>query len=224
VALIGACGATIGAIKFGVGANPKSYSHDSPQALFRANPSSVGIPSGARWHQDVIPGSVHLASTLQVPSVGKIQYWIAQSTQHGLCQAIRLPDGTWVGGANKFDIGGLVPACLPAPSDCRGCFPRLINGYYYDDAKIPAAHHRWWRIEYGVAPTHGHPIEVRDAVSGASAPVVNGRYFAILLSGNIVPLPNKSCSLIYVACWPFVRLQTLNAAGQVLSQGKPSRL
>jgi hypothetical protein len=66
-----------------------------PTTLFehsRAGASGTGIP-----HQRVIPATVRKIDAFQVPGVGLVQYWVADTAQHGVCQALRRPDGTWAG-------------------------------------------------------------------------------------------------------------------------------
>jgi hypothetical protein len=120
-----------------------------------------------------------------VPGVVLFQYWIAQSTRHWRCEAFRLPDGTWDGFPNNFGVGGAVPGCYPPRLDSPIWVSRLRTawpgGFYYDDVQIPLAGGRARRIEYGVTLTGGRAVRVRDIFSGASAPVIDGLYFAILL-------------------------------------------
>jgi hypothetical protein len=105
-----AAGGTAGAIQFGV------FTHASPKALFKADPAG-------RWSPDpdvqVIPGTVHRATTFSVPGVGRFEYWIALSRPKGwLCNAIRQPDGSWADLGtphDKYQMGGPVPGCGTSP-------------------------------------------------------------------------------------------------------------
>ena len=82
------------------------------------------------------------------------------------------------------------------------------RGFAYDQTSVPSPN-GVWRIAYGYVPTLGHPVAVRDRVSGATARLGDGRYFAIVTAlckghGCYTPAP------------PGYQLQTLDAAGGVL--------
>jgi hypothetical protein len=201
VVLCGA-GGTVGAVQL--------LSHDSPKALFKADPAGQysrfpGHTGGTG--QTVIPQSVHRAAAFTVPGVGGFAYWIALSRPSGwLCSAIRQPDGTWadLGDDNKYQLGGPVPGCGNLPW-------HDAHGFSYYNTSIQ---HRGttWRIVYGYVPATGHPATVRDKVSGVSAPIGDGRYFAIVL-----PLcKGHTCSLPVPRPGSGFRLQTIDASGRVL--------
>jgi hypothetical protein len=184
---------------FGLGA----FSHASPQALFEANPADRF--SGA-VHEAVIPQTVRLATTFAVPGFGRFEWWIALSRPKGwLCEAIRQPGGTWadLGTNDRFQLGGPVPGCGTLPW-------QDVEGFAYNQTSVRSPDGEMWQIVYGYVPTAGHPVEVRDRVSGVTVPIGDGRYFAI-----VMPLCKKS------ACGrkspPGYQLQTLNAAGWVLA-------
>jgi hypothetical protein len=174
--------ATGGAFGLGV------FSHATPKALFEGNPAAAFPGDGS---QTVDPRTVHRATTFTVPGVGRFEYWVALSTKGWLCNAIRQPDGTWADlgtPGDKYQLGGPVPGC---------------GKFFWHDARGFAYYPtgtRSWRIVYGYAPTTGQPVEIRDAVSGATAPIGDGRYFAIVLPQHR----------------PGFRLQTLDAARRVL--------
>ncbi len=199
VVLCGA-GGTVGAVQL--------LSHDGPKALFEADPQ--GQFSRRPGHfggtgQTVIPSTVRRATTFRVPGVGRFQYWIALSRPKGwLCDAIRQPDGTWAALANdKYQIGGPVPGCGAMEL-------QDVHGFDYYPTYVPAPRHRLWRLVYGYAPTTGHPVEVRDRISGVTAPIGDGRYFAI-----VIPYcQGRSCNRPAPFAW--FQLQTLDASGRVL--------
>jgi hypothetical protein len=193
--VVGAAGGTVGAIKIGV------ISHASPKTLFRANPVD-DFPSAPR--EEVVPNTVHLATTFTIPGVGRFEWWIALSTRGWLCQAIRQPDGTWADIANdKYQLGGPVPGC-------GGWTWHDRYGFAYYPTSIRSPHGRQWRVAYGYAPTIGHPVDIRDKVSGATAPIGDGRYFAI-----VMPLCSGKCNFARNPP-PGFRLQTLDRRGRVL--------
>lgn len=151
----------------------------SPKALFEANPQGQysRLPGQLTrgTGQTVIPQSVRLATTFTVSGVGKFEYWIAISRPKGwLCDAIRQPDGTWADLGKNSLLGGPVPGC-----GAMGW--QDAHGLDYYPSYVPAPRHRLWRLVYGYAPTAGHPVEIRDKVSGVTAPIGDGRYFAIVI-------------------------------------------
>ena len=200
---VAAAGATVGAIKV---AQLGAFSHATPKALFVENPAHV-FPGSPR--QTVIARTVHRVATFTVPGVGRFEYWIALSQKGWLCNAIRLPDRTWadLGNADKFDFSGPVPGC--------GGFPwHDAEGFSYWQSAVDAPHRVEWRIAWGYAPATGRPVEVRDLISGATARIGGGRYFAIVMPlckgfACVDPKPHKMP--------PGYRLETLDAAGRVLT-------
>jgi len=179
---------------FGLGA----FSHDSPKALFEANPAGPfpWRPGQGVIVPEVIPSTVRLATTFTVPGVGRFQLWVALSRPKGwLCTAIRQPDGTYAGlpSGGSYQLAGPMPGCgMLGLQD--------IRGFDYWPSSIGSADGREWWVAWGYAPRTGHPVEVRDEVSGIIAPIGDGRYFAIAI-------PQTR---------PGFRLQTLDAAGRVL--------
>jgi hypothetical protein len=179
---------------FGLGA----FSHDSPKALFEANPAGrfPWRPGLGSIIPSVIPSTVHLGTTFTVPGVGRFQLWVARSRPKGwLCTAIRQPDGTYAGllGGDKYQLSAPQPGCgLLGWQDVRG--------FDYWPGSIGSPDGRQWWIAWGYAPATDHPVEVRDAISGTTAPIGDGRYFAI-----VVPQAR-----------PGFRLETLDGAGRTL--------
>jgi hypothetical protein len=185
--------------------------HASPKALFEADPQ--GQFSRRPGHfggtgQAVIPQTVHRAATFAVPGDGSFEYWIALSQPKGwLCTAIRQPDGTWADldvPHDKYQIGGPAPGCGSLPwNDAHGF------SYYNTSTRTGDV---TWRIVYGYVPATGHPVKVRDLISGVTAPIGDGRYFAI-----VMPLcAARTCRLPVPRPGSGFRLQTLDAAGRVL--------
>lgn len=200
---VGAAGATVGAIKL---ADLGDYSHATPRALFEGNPASV-FPGSPQ--QKVIPRTVRRITTFTVPGLGQYEYWIALSRKGWLCDAVRLPDGTWadLGGKDKYDLSGPVPGCGKLPW-------HDAEGFSYVQSSVSAPNGVEWRIAYGYAAATGRPVELRDRISGATAPIGGGRYFAIVMPlckgfACVNPRPHKMP--------PGYRLETLDAAGRVLS-------
>jgi hypothetical protein len=204
---LSATGGASGAIELG------AFSHASPKALFEANPAgrSSRLPGQILEDgQTVIPQTVRLATTFAVPRVGRFEWWIGRSRPKGwLCDAIRRPDGTWadLGAGDRFQLSGPMPGCGTLPW-------QDVRGFAYNQTSVRSPDREVWRIAYGYAPTSGHPVEIRDRVSGAAPPIGGGRYFAIVMSlckGLACANPRSSQPL------PGYELQTLDAAGRVLS-------
>jgi hypothetical protein len=199
--LIGAGGAA-GAIKLGalIDASPKALFEADPQGQYPGLPGQITRGSG----QTVIPSTVRQATTFTVPGVGNFEYWIALSRPKGwLCGAIRQPDGTWADLGKNSLLGGPVPGC--GAMDWQDA-----HGFDYYPSYVDGPHHRIWRLVYGYAPTTGHPVEVRDRISGASARIGDGRYFAI-----VIPYcQGRGCDRSAPFVW--FQLQTLDASGRVL--------
>ncbi len=207
---VGATGSAVGVIKL------SQLGHASPQRLFAAEPNQMMMGPGGRppgWRQQVIPGSARHASTVTVPGVGPVQYWVASSRQHGLCTAMRLPDGTWIGFPNRYGVGGPVPGCAPPARVCHPmCVTQLIDGFFYEQTSVQQPGGRQWYIVYGVVAAPGHPTRVRDRITGASAPVYAGRYFAIVIPMGRVPAGHDPHT-------PY-QLEALSARGRVLRVGQ----
>lgn len=179
---------------FGLGA----FSRDSAKTLFEANPAGPfpWRPGQGVIVPNVVPSTVRLATTFAVPTVGRFQMWIALSRPKGwLCAAIRQPDGTWAG----LPSGAQYELTAPMPG-CGTLGWQDARGFDYWPSSIRSPDGRQWWIAWGYAPSTGHPVEVRDAVSGTIAPIGDGRYFAIVIAQNR----------------PGFRLQTLDAAGRVI--------
>lgn len=179
--------------------------HAKPRQLFIANPAHM-FPHTP--NQTVIPQTVRQATTFTVAGAGRFEFWIALSHKGWLCEAIRQPDGTWADLGNpgdRYQIGGPVPGCEGVPwQDGRG--------YSYYPTTI-ATKRGAWHIVYGYAPAIGHPAKVRDRLTGATAPIGDGRFFAI-----VIPLCRHAGCLKRVVFPRGFQLETLNAAGRVLTR------
>jgi hypothetical protein len=197
---VGATAATAGSI---LGAF--DFGHDTPRQLFRANPLRIG---GEGWAQQaVVPGTTRLVETVDIPTFGPTQFWAADSRPHGICLALRMPDGTWSGRYDKrYPLGGPIPGCMPVNT------PNVNNGFVWFEGQGAG---RWTgRIAYGIVPRVGTPVRVRDSYSGNTTRVIAGRWFAIVIppaSGRRIggDARHPLRQLIY-------RLETLDASGRVL--------
>lgn len=195
---IGATGATAGTI---LALNDFDFSHDTPTELFQANPLRVG---GQPWaSESLIPGTVRYVESVQLPTVGKAEFWSADSRPYGICLALRLPGGSWAGGeGERSHFSGPVPGCENRPVGWAGAW----NGFLFFDYQVS----NWLgRVAIGIVPTQGHPAEVRDAIGGTTTPVIDGRYFAIVIPASQSRFEEGMWHLAY-------QLETLDSAGHVL--------
>jgi hypothetical protein len=162
--------------------NPFQVAHDNaidaPLRLFENNPGVTGATPAALWHQTVIPSTVRRVETFTVPGVGLIQYWVADTEQHGICTALRLPGGTWAGLQHNGQVGGSMPGCRPTRAQVSGGALGL-DGFDYQDSAVIDNNGKPWLLTYGVVTARGDATQVRDTVSGTTAPVVEGQYFAL---------------------------------------------
>jgi hypothetical protein len=158
----------------------------SPLALFQSNPQrDHGGAVGSLWDQQVVPGSVVDAATVDLPDVGAVGFWYADTAQHGWCAALRLPSGAWVGtGDDRLDAGGTVPGCFPTREQVNGAGPPVyvIDGFDYQEGDVDArpAGGAFWRIRYGRI-TVRHAARVADLVSGRSTHVAHGDLFVLAI-------------------------------------------
>jgi hypothetical protein len=158
--------------------------------------------------ETVIPSSVHELGTFGVPGVGRIQYWVADTRQHGICGALRLADGDWAGLDNGGRDGGQFPACYPTRRQ-TGAGALIIDGFDYLQTTVPSHNGQRWYILYGAVSGSGIAVTVRDTWSRRVASLVRDDYFAIALH----PIGND---------WgDDVHLQAFNATGQrIANQGQ----
>jgi len=178
---------------------------NAPTRLFEHSPPGsccTGIP-----HQTVIPSTVRKIDTFRVPGVGPVQYWVADTAQHGLCQALRRPDGTWAGNFDHGTGGGQIPGCGPTRAQVvvrQGNSHVGLAPMSVDEASVVMKGRAgpWWDIYYGIASADD-PAGVKDPVNGLTAPLIDGRFFvmAVKQKGNC-----DGCDI----------LRAIDAAGHVL--------
>lgn len=208
--VIGATGATAATI-----ITIDSFSHDTPTQLFRDNPQGR-LRSPSPWvKQSLVPGTVRRVETLNVPGVGEAQYWTAEATHHGICVGLRLPGGVWAGSDNRFQLSGPVPGCVYrfSPDPKKGWSPQ--RGFFEVEYQVGR---RWnGRITFGTVPTVGRPVAVRDAFSGTTTRVIDGRYFAILIPPSHGQWGTVTAGRFHEQRLRY-RLETLDASGRVLAQ------
>jgi hypothetical protein len=181
----------------------------SPVALFRSNPQAHNGTTDSLWKQTVVPGSTIEAAAIDLPDVGTVGFWYADTARKGWCGALRLPDGAWVGtGEDPLDAGGTVPGCFPTREQANGQDGRayVLDGFDYQEGDIDARAHggSFWRVRYGRVMAPG-AVRVTDLASGHSTQVVHGALFALAVPD---PHPNGQTPIHLVA---------YDAAGKVVA-------
>jgi hypothetical protein len=153
----------------------------SPPALFGTYfPADTG---SGNIVQNVIPDTVKQIATVDIPKVGPIALWHADTTEGGYCLGLRLSDGSWLGLqwqepgtlAGSLAVGGVVPGCFPTGviSGARHHLEWLEN-----DIDASSVGGTWWRIRSGVITVPG-AVKVTDLATGQSTNVVDGDVFIL---------------------------------------------
>jgi hypothetical protein len=175
---------------------------DNPLQLFERNPA-------AQYKETVIASSVRKLGTFSVAGVGPIQYWVANTKQRGICGALRMSSGLWMGLQHGGRENGSFPGCYPARAQ-TGAGALIIDGFDYILSSVTGRQGQQWFIVYGAVSGHQNPTRVRDTFSKTNAALVSGHYFAIALH----PFHNDYGD--------YVHLEAFDAAGQrIATQGKP---
>jgi hypothetical protein len=182
---------------------------DAPLRLFEHNPDVIGASPAAKWKQTVIPSTVRMLGTFSVAGVGPVQYWVADTQQHGICGALRMPNDQWVGLQHRGMEDGSFPGCYPTRAQV-GAGALIIDGFDFIMSSVTGRQGQRWILTYGAVSTTQTLARVRDAFSGTNASLVSGHYFAIALH----PVGNDYGDDVH--------LEAFDAAGQrIATQGKP---
>jgi hypothetical protein len=214
VALIPALlGVTVATAAAAVGASALLQS--GPVAVFKHNAQPVGTVGSAP--ELVIPASAHVIDQFTIAGVGPVQYWIANTKQHGLCQAFARAHGAWPGNAAHSSTARFVGECRPTREQSvhqemegatgqnfAGLLPMSVDE---QSVSIQGTDRRWWVIYYGVVSAH-HAVAVTNPRTRQTAPLINGRYFVMLSHPG--PGPNST------SCVGCDNLRAINARGKVL--------
>jgi hypothetical protein len=160
---------------------------DSALTLFRKSvPYQGGTVVGnslVPFKETVIPSSVRMIAKRTVPGVGAVQFWVGDTKQHGYCTALRLPGGSWAGLKNLDQAGGSIPGCRPTRRQV-GWGTLILSGFDYNTEPALTRSGRELNLIYGQIVAPGHPTIVRDRYSGATSPVIDGKYFLIIDHGT----------------------------------------
>jgi hypothetical protein len=195
--LIAACGSATVAKVTGVFDPFSLLAHDRPLRLFQAAPGF-----DRRTQPAVVPSTVRLVETVGVPRVGKVQFWTARTVNGWACAAFKLPDGIWAGTATqasaRYGFGGPVPSC-------HGPWITWEGPSFHYDAIWLGLNRKPYGLVYGTVRTTTPVARVRDLPSGASARVVDGKDFVIMIPGKHDRIP-------------YLHLQALDRHGHVLAR------
>jgi hypothetical protein len=214
IALIPALlGVTVATAAAAVGASALLQS--GPVPVFRHNAQPVGAVGSAP--ELVKPASAHVIDQFTIPGVGPVQYWIANTKQHGLCQAFARAHGTWPGNAAHSPTARFVGDCRPTreqivhqemegatDQNFTGLLPMSVDE---QSVSVQGTDRRWWVIYYGVVSANG-AVAVKNPRTRQTAPLINGRYFVMLSHPG--PGPNGT------SCVGCDNLRAINARGKVL--------
>jgi hypothetical protein len=124
-----------------------------------------------------IAGTERIVQTVAVPGTGRVELWAADgSTSTGACLGLRFPNGTWGAGKDNPNVGGNGPSCFTERDDPMFKDTLIPTGIDSLETDTDAP---FQRIVYGIIDSDVPPTAVRivDTVSGASAPVIDGRFF-----------------------------------------------
>jgi hypothetical protein len=117
---------------------------------------------------------------------------------------------------SPLDAGGAAANCRPTRTQVNDAFPEspifVINGFDVEQAGVnaPGPGRDIWRVAYGVVDGARTPVRVVDRRTGRSAPVADGRFFALAIHD---PDPTRFIE-------NRLRLVALDAHGRVVA-GKP---
>jgi hypothetical protein len=153
-----------------------------PQSLFDDNPAQAGQSLGP-LSRSAVPGSARAVTSAAVPGIGTVTIWTARGTDDGLCLAAQLPDGSWAA-TDGSQADGTVPGCTARRTD----LPDVLIDTGFEDREAdffrevdgrPTGYRLWYgAIEDDLPAT---AVRVTDRISGASATVVDGRFWAFVV-------------------------------------------
>ena len=123
-----------------------------------------------------VAGSERIVQTMDVAGVGRVELWAATgSTPTGACLGLRFPDGTW--GARAGSAAATPPACFTERDDPIFKDTLIATGIDAFETDVDSP---FTRIVYGIIDWDrpATAVTIVDRVTGATAPVSEGRFFA----------------------------------------------
>jgi len=185
---------------------------DTPLQLFKADlPAQPPASPRSLWHETVIPSSVHTIATPIIAGIGKVQYWVANTTQHGICTAIRLPGGSWAGLKSFDQLSNSLVGCRPTRAQL-GTGTLILSGFDYISSEVLTRGGEELALDYGEITAPGHASKIRDESSGVTAPVIDGRYFLLVTPAAKHGVGNMGILDLH--------LVALNSSGKIIADEK----
>jgi hypothetical protein len=128
---------------------------------------------------EAVPGSERIVARVAVPAVGTVEIWAAKGAPKGTCLGARLPNGRWAG-VDDASSSGTPPQCFTQRDDPM--FQGTLVATGIDALEADLDRPQLQRVVYGVIDDDVPPTAVRivDRVTGTTAQVVEGRFFAYL--------------------------------------------
>lgn len=178
-----------------------AWTPTSPLTLFgTSTPADTG--SGPIFPGAVIPGSVKQVASVDIPKVGPVALWHAETKQGGWCLGLRLSNGSWLGlrwqgGGSPLDAGGSVPGCFPSG---------VIDGgnhhleWLENDIDATSVGGTFWRIRSGVITVPG-AVKVTDLTTGQSTNVVDGNVFMLAIRAPDPHTPGDNSPVLHLVAY-----------------------
>jgi hypothetical protein len=178
-----------------------AFTSQTPRALFETH-SPADSGSGPIFAGPVIPDSVKQVASVEIPKVGPVALWHADTKQGGWCLGLRLTDGSWLGtppqaGGSPLDGGGAVPGCFPTG---------VIDGgsdhleWLENDIDAHSVGGTFWRIRSGVITVPG-AVKVTDLTTGKSTNVVDGNVFILAIEASNPSLGGNSSPRLHLVAY-----------------------
>ncbi|HEY1479374.1 MAG TPA: hypothetical protein VGF46_05060 [Gaiellales bacterium] len=153
----------------------------SADDLFQQNPEQ-NDPAVSYVPANAVPGTARMVTAAEVPGIGRVQIWTARGVNGAVCLAARLPDTSWAATPGSR-ADGAVPGCTPR----RAATGVLIStGFDYREADFfkqvdgrPTGYRLWYGVIEDQVPATA--TSVTDTISGETAAVVDGRYYAFVV-------------------------------------------
>lgn len=198
---VGIAVAVLAVITAGIAWAAGAFKSETPRALF-ATHSPADSGSGPIWAGPLISKSVQQVASVEIPKVGPVALWHADTRHGGWCLGLRLSDGSWLGtppqaGGSPLDGGGAVPGCFPTG---------VIDGgsdhleWLENDIDAHSVGGAFWRIRSGVITVPG-AVKVTDLTTGRSTDVVAGNVFLLAIEAANPTVPGNDSPRLHLVAY-----------------------
>lgn len=154
-----------------------AFDSPTPHALFGGS-FPVDTGAGPVRPGAVIRGTVQQVASVEIPKVGQVALWHADTTKGGWCLGLRLSNRDWLGtDQSPLDSGGNLPGCFPAGVIDPG---NDHLEWLEDDIDARSLGGDVWRIRTGVITAPG-AVKVTDLTTGQSTKVIDGDLFILAI-------------------------------------------